>query len=68
MARDLALRMHRAAASVFEGWHIEVLQQRRVETTPNRVLERLLKRRLRLDSFPARKTSLQTETHFLQVP
>ncbi len=61
MARALALRMHRAAASVFEGWHIEALQQRRVETTPNRVLERRLKRRL--DSFPARKTSEEkTET------
>jgi hypothetical protein len=43
VARALDLRTHRAAAGVFEGWHIEALEQRREEATQNRVLERHLK-------------------------
>ena len=50
VARALALRTHRAAAGVFEGWHIEALEQRREEARQNRVLERHLKRRRRLIS------------------
>jgi hypothetical protein len=50
VARALDLRTHRAAAGVFEGWHIEALEQRREEATQNRVLERHLKRRRRLIS------------------